>query len=41
VEKLIDSMRPETPLVIEGAKEGFGAASTGATTGAAPAPPSQ
>ncbi|MGA2671597.1 MAG: pilus assembly protein N-terminal domain-containing protein [Terracidiphilus sp.] len=42
VEKLIESMKPETPLVIEGAKEGFGAASTGATTpGAAPASPSQ
>jgi len=43
VEKLIESMRPEPPLVIEGAVGGFGAASTSttSTTGPAPAPQSQ
>jgi pilus assembly protein CpaC len=36
VEKLIESMKPETPLVIDSAKDGFGAASADATTSAAP-----
>jgi pilus assembly protein CpaC len=36
VEKLIESMRPELPLQIDSAKEGFGAASMGPTTTAAP-----
>jgi pilus assembly protein CpaC len=34
VEKLIDSMKPETPLVIEGARGGFGTASSTTTTSA-------
>ena len=39
MEKLLDSMKPETPLVIEGSTGGFGAASTtGASTSATPAP---
>jgi pilus assembly protein CpaC len=38
IEKLIESMRPETPLVIEDSTGGFGAASNGASTGAPPAP---
>jgi pilus assembly protein CpaC len=38
VEKLIDSMKPETPLTVEGASGTFGAASSGASTSAAPAP---
>jgi pilus assembly protein CpaC len=37
VEKLIESMKPEPPLVIEGVTGGFGAASQG-TTGAAASP---
>jgi len=37
VEKLIDSMKPETPLVIEGGAGGFGVASSGASTSASPA----
>lgn len=39
VEKLIDSMKPETPLMIDSAKEGFGAASTAAPGSAGPATP--
>ena len=35
IEKLIESMRPETPLMIEGATGGFGTASAGAATAAA------
>lgn len=39
MENLLDSMKPENPLVIEGATGGFGAASTtGTNTSAAPAP---
>jgi pilus assembly protein CpaC len=38
VEKLVDSMKPETPLMIEGTGSTFGAASSGASTSAAPAP---
>ena len=34
VEKLLDSMKPETPLIIEGSSGTFGAASQGATTAA-------
>jgi pilus assembly protein CpaC len=41
VEKLIDSMKPETPLVIEGTTVGFGAASSSTGTGATPAPAPQ
>jgi pilus assembly protein CpaC len=41
VEKLIESMKPETPLVIESTAGGFGAASQGATGSAAPATPPQ
>ena len=36
VEKLIDSMKPETPLEIEGSTGGFGTASTSAGTAATP-----
>lgn len=39
VETLIDSMKPEKPLVIEGSSGTFGAASTGASTGGASATP--
>lgn len=38
VEKLVDSLKPETPLVVEGGGTSFGAGSTGASTTAAPAP---
>jgi pilus assembly protein CpaC len=38
VEKLIDSMRPETPLVIEGATGTFGGASSATGASATPAP---
>jgi len=38
VEKLVDSMKPETPLMIEGASGTFGASSTAASSTAAPAP---
>lgn len=42
VEKLIESMKPEQPLVIEGATGGFGAASAGtSSTSSAPAPAPQ
>ena len=41
VEKLIDSMKPETPLMIEGSSGTFGAASTGASAAPAPAPAPQ
>jgi pilus assembly protein CpaC len=37
VEKLLDSMRPAPPLVIEGTTGTFGAASTGTSTTSAPA----
>jgi hypothetical protein len=37
VEKLIDSMKPETPLMIEGNAGAAGAASSGASTSSAPA----
>jgi pilus assembly protein CpaC len=37
IEKLMDSMKPETPLVIEGGGVTFGAASSGESTSAAPA----
>jgi pilus assembly protein CpaC len=36
VEKLIDSMKPETPLTIEQSSGTFGGASGGASTSAAP-----
>jgi pilus assembly protein CpaC len=39
VETLVDSMKPEKPLVIEGTNGSFGAASTGATSGGASATP--
>jgi pilus assembly protein CpaC len=38
VEKLVESMKPETPLVIEGSSGTFGAGSSGASTSSAPAP---
>ncbi len=42
VEKLIESLKPERPLVIEGATGTFGSASSGAGTGgSAPASPTQ
>ena len=41
VEKLIESLKPEQPLVIEGAKEGFGTASAGTAASPAAPPPSQ
>jgi pilus assembly protein CpaC len=41
IEKLIESMQPETPLVIDSARGGFGGTSTGQATTAAPAPPPQ
>ena len=41
VEKLIDSMKPETPLVIEGATGTFGGSSTTTSTSTAPAPAPQ
>jgi hypothetical protein len=46
IEKLMDSMKPETPLVIEGSGGGFGAGSTSqatsssSTTSSAPSAPS-
>jgi pilus assembly protein CpaC len=40
VETLIESMKPEPPLVIEGSTGGFGAASTTTTSTTAPALPS-
>jgi pilus assembly protein CpaC len=40
VEKLVDSMKPETPLVIEGATGTFGGASGGTSTSSTPAPAS-
>jgi pilus assembly protein CpaC len=41
MEKLVDSMRPESPLVIDSSTGGFGAPSTSATStsGAPPSPP--
>jgi pilus assembly protein CpaC len=41
VEKLVDSMKPEQPLVIEGATGGFGTASTSTSSAPAPAPAPQ
>jgi pilus assembly protein CpaC len=41
VEKLIDSMKPEPQLVIEGSGGGFGAASTAATSSTTPTAPTQ
>jgi hypothetical protein len=41
VEKLLDSMRPETPLVIESGTGNFGAASTSVAPTTTPAPASQ
>jgi pilus assembly protein CpaC len=41
VEKLIESMRPETPLIIDSAREGFGAASAGAANAPAASPAPQ
>jgi pilus assembly protein CpaC len=38
VEKLVESMKPETPLVIEGGTGGFGAGSSGASAPAASVP---
>lgn len=38
VEKLIQSLKPETPLVIESAREGFGSASTAAASPATSTP---
>ncbi len=39
VEKLLDSMKPEPPLEIEGATQGFGASSSSNSTAAPSAPP--
>ncbi|HEY3628855.1 MAG TPA: pilus assembly protein N-terminal domain-containing protein [Terracidiphilus sp.] len=41
MEKLIDSMKPEAPLVIEGEKGSFGGSSTGAASSSTPAPAPQ
>jgi pilus assembly protein CpaC len=41
IEKLLDSMKPETPLVIEGEKGVFGAASSAGASTSAPAPAPQ
>jgi pilus assembly protein CpaC len=42
VEKLVDSMKPESPLVVQGEGGSFGGASSSATsTSAAPTPPNQ
>jgi pilus assembly protein CpaC len=42
VEKLIESMKPETPLMVQGDTGQFGASSASATsTSAAPTPPNQ
>jgi pilus assembly protein CpaC len=41
VEKLVDSMKPAPPLVIEGSTGTFGAASAASSTSAAPAPAPQ
>jgi pilus assembly protein CpaC len=41
VEKLIDSMKPEPPLVIEGGGSGFGASSSAGASAAQPAPSAQ
>lgn len=38
IEKLIESMQPETPLIVDSAKGGFGGGSTEAVPNAAPAP---
>jgi pilus assembly protein CpaC len=38
IEKLVDSMKPETPLVIDSGGNDFGSASTGASATSAPAP---
>ena len=38
VEKLVESMRPEQPLIIEGSGGGFGAASSSVSAAPAPAP---
>jgi pilus assembly protein CpaC len=38
VEKLVDSMKPEPPLMIEGGGVTFGAASSGVSTSAASSP---
>jgi pilus assembly protein CpaC len=41
VEKLIESMKPETPLVIDDSRGGFGTASSATSTGATPVPSPQ
>ena len=41
VERLVDSMKPETPLVIEGSTGTFGASSSGTSTSSTPAPAPQ
>jgi hypothetical protein len=41
IEKLLDSMKPEQPLVIEGSGGGFGSGSTSAAPSAAPSAPTQ
>jgi len=41
IEKLLDSMKPETPLIIEGSGGGFGAGSASAPAAAAAAPATQ
>ena len=41
VEQLIESMKPETPLVIEGASGSFGASSAATSTSATPSPAPQ
>ncbi len=42
VEKLVESMKPETPLEIEGATQGFGAASSSSNSSSTQsAPPPQ
>jgi hypothetical protein len=38
VEKLIESLKPETPLTIESARDGFGSASSATSPAPAPAP---
>jgi pilus assembly protein CpaC len=41
VEKLIESMKPETPLMVEGASGSFGASSAATSTSATPSPAPQ
>ena len=41
IEKLLDSLKPETPLAIEGSTGGFGTSSSATSTGATPTPAPQ